>query len=166
MFTGFEEELNFALTIMKKHYDIKNRGVLGPDEHDVQEMDMHGRILTYKKSGMSWKADPRHRKIILEHFGFNSQVKALAKNSSKDEANDEGELDAEKLQTADEKGFRALAARANHMAVDVPNVQFPTKEVCHDRSKLSVIACKKIKRLARYMIGFDELNFEYNWQKE
>ena len=48
--------------------------------------------------------------------------------------------EAEELQKAEEKGFRALAAKANYMAVDVPNIQFPTKEVCRDRAKPSVAA--------------------------
>jgi hypothetical protein len=166
MFTGFEDDLNFALKVMKNGYEIKNRGVLGPDESDVQEIDMLGRILTYKSSGISWKADPRHRKMILEHFGLNAETKVLSRNGVKDEVDIEDEPETEALQAAEQKGFRALAARANYMAVDVPNVQFPTKEVCRDMSKPSVTAYEKIKRLARYMIGFDEVNFEYKWQSE
>ena len=33
-------------------------------------------------------------------------------------------------------------------------------------SKPSVAAYEKIKRLARYMISFEEATFEYEWQSE
>ena len=143
MFTGFQEDLEYALKVMKKDYEIKNRGVLGPDDGDLKEIDMLGRILKYKSTGISWQADPRHRKMIIEHFGFKAETKALAKNGIKEEIYFEGEHEAEELQKAEEKGFRALAARANYMAVDVPNIQFPTKEVCRDMSKPSEAAYEK-----------------------
>ena len=63
------------------------------------------------------------------------------------------------LQTEEEQGFRALAARANYVAVDVPIIQFPTKEVCSDMSKPSVSAYEKWRRFARYMVGFKEVAF-------
>ena len=75
----------------------------------------------------------------------------------KDESVVEGEEapKSEVLQKEEEQGFRALAARANYVAIDVPNTQYPTKEVCRDMSKPSVSAYEKLKRLARYMVGFE-----------
>jgi len=153
---------------MEKEYDIKNRGTLGPSEGDVKEIDILGRVLKYTEAGITWRADPRHRTIILEHFGFNKQTTSLTKNGLKDEVGEEGEVEpkGEVLQKEEEQGFRALAARANYVAVDVPNIQFPTKEVCRDMSKPSVSAYEKLKRLARYMVGFEEVTFEYKWQSE
>ena len=74
VFTGFQEDLDFAFGIMKKEYDIKNRGTLGPGEGDVKEIDMLGRVLKYTEAGITWQADPRHRKLILEHLGFDKQT--------------------------------------------------------------------------------------------
>ena len=166
MFTGYQEDLNFALELMKKEYDVKNRGTLGPGPDDVQKIDMLGRILQYHSWGLSWQADPRHRKMILEHFGFNDETKALSKNGYKDEVEAEGELENEYLQKAEDFGFRALAARANYMAADVPNIQYPTKEVCRDMSKPSVEAYERIKKLARYLLSFTEVRFDYEFQDE
>ena len=70
MFTGFQEDLNFALATTKKEYDIKNRGVLGLGEEDVKEIDMLGRVLKYTETGISWQADPRHRRMMFEHCGL------------------------------------------------------------------------------------------------
>ena len=147
VFTGFQEVLDFALGVMEKEYDIKNRGTLVPSEGDVKKIDILGRVLKYTPSGITWQADPRHRKMILEHFGFNEQTKSVTKNGVKDESVEEGEEDptSEVLQKEEEQGFRALAARANYVAIDVPNIQYPTKEICRDMSKPSVSVCEKLK---------------------
>jgi len=168
VFTGFQEDLDFALGIMEKEYEIKNRGTLGPSEGDVKEIDILGRVLKYTSSGITWQADPRHRKMILEHFGFNGQTKSVTKNGAKDERVEEGEEDlkSEVLQKEEEQAFRALAARANYVAIDVPNIQYPTKEVCRDMSKPSISGYEKLKSLARYMVGFEEVLFEFKWQSE
>ena len=129
VFTGVQEDLDFALGLMKKEYEIKNRGTLGPSERDVKEIDILGRVLKHTSSGITWQADPRHRKMILEYFGFNGQTKSVTKNCAKDERVEEGEEDlkSEVLQKEEEQAFRALAARANYVAIDVPNIQYPTK---------------------------------------
>jgi len=87
--------------------------------------------------------------MILEHFGFNAQTKSLTKNGLKDESVEEGEAEpkSEVLQKEEEQGFRALAARANYVAVDVPNIQYPTKEVCRDMAKPSVSGYEKMKKI-------------------
>ena len=36
----FPRGLEFAFAIMKKEYDIKNRGTLGPGEEDVKDIDI------------------------------------------------------------------------------------------------------------------------------
>jgi hypothetical protein len=166
VFTGFDEDLDWALALMQSQYEIKNRGRLGPDKGDVQEIDILGRIVGYHEWGISWKADPRHRKMILEHFGFSGETKSLTKNGYKEDANVEGEFAEESLQPEEDRGFRAIAARANYMAIDVPNVQFPTKEVCRDMAKPTVVAYEKVKRLARYLAGHKEVYFAYKWQSE
>ena len=53
----------------------------------------------------------------------------MTENGVKDEVGEEGEVEpkGEVLQKEEEQGFRALAARANYVAVGVPNIQFPAK---------------------------------------
>ena len=52
------------------------------------------------------------------------------------------------------------------MATNVPNLQFPAKEVCKDMAKPSVEAYEKVKRLATNMAGFSEVYFKFEWQSE
>ena len=60
------------------------RGKLGPDEKDVKKIGILGRILEYTAWGISWRADPRHRKIILGHFGFVPETKHLSTTGSRE----------------------------------------------------------------------------------
>ena len=102
--------------------------------------------------------------MILEHFGFDMDTRLLTKNGYRDRSEAQGEHEPQKLQKKEESGFRAIAARANNMAIDVPNAQLPTKDVCRDKSKPSVAAYERVKRLARYLASFEEVWFEYVWQ--
>ena len=77
--TGVDEELDFVLALLQEHYEIKNRGRLGSGPKDVKEIDILGRKLQLHEWGISWEADPRHRKILMEHFGLDDESKALGK---------------------------------------------------------------------------------------
>ena len=70
-FVGYDQDLDFIEGLLKQKYEVKIRGRLGPGQKDVQEIDILGRVLKYESWGCTWQADPRHRKMILTHFGFN-----------------------------------------------------------------------------------------------
>ena len=92
VFAGTDADLDYALETLKANYEIKNRGRRGGDEGDVQEIDILGRVIKYNDWGLSWRADARHRKMILEHFGLDKGTKSLSKNGYKEEENDDGDV--------------------------------------------------------------------------
>ena len=47
--------------------------------------------------------------------------------------------------------FRALAARANYLAADRPDVMFAAKEVCRLMAKPTDVAMGALKRMGRYL---------------
>ena len=49
--------------------------------------------------------------------------------------------------------FRALAARANFLASDRPDIAFAVKELCRAMAAPSKRDAEALKRLARYLIG-------------
>ena len=60
--------------------------------------------------------------------------------------------------------FRAIAARANYLAMDRPDAQYSAKGICRwmaTPTEASVIA---LKRLGRYLVGQPRLIFKYGWQ--
>ena len=49
--------------------------------------------------------------------------------------------------------FRAIAARANYLAPDRPDIGFATKELCREFANPTRADCIKLKRLGKYLVG-------------
>ena len=149
--------------VLSREYEIKIRGRLGPDEKDIKRIDILGRILELEKWGCSWKADPRHRKLVLQHFGFDNSTKHLQTNGVK-EVETEGGCDDTPLNPQESTAFRALVARLNYLSMDCPNLQYPTKEICREMSAPTTGAYRRLKRLVRYVVGVQEVKWYFRWQ--
>ena len=61
--------------------------------------------------------------------------------------------------------FRAIAARANYLAMDRPDIQYSAKEICRWIAKPSTGGVLALKRLGRYLEGRRRLVFKYPWQE-
>ena len=57
--------------------------------------------------------------------------------------------------------FRGLAARANYLSLDRPDIQFATKEICREMAKPTERGMLKMKRLARYLLQFPRIVLRY-----
>ena len=82
---------------------------MGPEAGDDKEVVILGRPVSWTKEGIEWKADPKHRQMILEYFGFEEGTRALSVNGDKDVKFEEG--DDELLGKEEAKICRGLAAR-------------------------------------------------------
>ena len=60
--------------------------------------------------------------------------------------------------------FRALAARANYLAADRPDIMFAAKEICRMMAKPNDTAMSALKRLGRYLRDKPRLVFSYDFQ--
>ena len=109
---------------MATWFEIKVRGMLGSDEQDDKEIVILGRTVKWTNEGIRYEADPRHRRLILEHFGFEDGTRPLSCNGDKDGA-DTDECDLEDLGSKESTLFRGLAARGNYLSLDCPDLQFP-----------------------------------------
>ena len=49
---------------------------MGEGVQDVKEVTILGRILRWTKNGLEYEVDPKHREMILEHFGFGKDSRA------------------------------------------------------------------------------------------
>eukprot|EP00973_Karenia_brevis_P030341 4183132-Karenia_brevis.AAC.1 len=76
---------------MKEWFEIKVRAVLGPDPTDDNEVTILGRTVRWMEEGIEYEADPKHRKIILEYFGFNDKTKPLMVNGDREDKVEEWE---------------------------------------------------------------------------
>ena len=76
---GLQEDLVWLKELMESWFEIKFRGFLGLDAGDVQEISILGGIVRVNGEGVEYEADPKHRRLVMEHFG----VKEGSKNVKK-----------------------------------------------------------------------------------
>ena len=60
--------------------------------------------------------------------------------------------------------YRAVAARANYLASDRPELQFASKECCRWMAAPTELGLGGLKRLGRFVAGHRRLVFLYPWQ--
>eukprot|EP00973_Karenia_brevis_P023647 3258068-Karenia_brevis.AAC.1 len=76
---------------MKSWFEIKVRAVLGPEEKDEKEVTILGRLLRWTDECIEYEADPKHRTLILEYFGFNDKTKPSGVNGNREDKVEEWE---------------------------------------------------------------------------
>ena len=101
--------------------------------------------------GGEYEADPRQGEKLLEGLGLDSGCKSTATPGLKPAID---KLAEDKLLGADSHTiFRALAARANYLAQDRPDLQFAAKEICRFMAKPIRLSVEAFKRPGRYLEG-------------
>ena len=131
-FLGFEEDLKRMSEKMSEWYEIKMRGIVGSEDGDEKSMTILNREIRVTDEGLLYKADPKHARIIKEEMGLSDDSKGVRSPSWREASGDgdEGAL------TAEEKSrFRRVAARANYLAMDRPDIQFAVKKLCREMAK-------------------------------
>ena len=148
-FLGTHAELVKMKDAMSSWYEIKFRGIMGSDSEDLREVTILGRTLGWTKDGIELEADARHRVELLAQFGLNETSNALTSPVIREtDGLEEGILDPEEATK-----YRAGAARLNYYGLDRPDVQFAAKEICKDMSRPTPAGLRKLKRVARYLVG-------------
>ena len=59
--------------------------------------------------------------------------------------------------------FRAIAARLNYMAADMPDVQYACKEACREMSRPTEASWEKVKKIGRYLVRRKRAVWRYPW---
>ena len=162
---GPETELRRFEKQMRSWYDVKVRGVLGPGPGDHREITILNRQLAWTDSGMiTYEADPKNIESIVKAMGLQSDSKGIGApivaESVKDAAEDDEELNRD--ETAK---FRSVAALANYVAMDRPDIQVAVSTLCQRMSKPTVKSMVALKRVARYLLEHPVLKFEYRGGK-
>ena len=91
------------------------------------------RLLVWKEDCIEYEADEQHAQEVWCGFGLESISKGLDMPSVQEGSGYDNKDDA--LNPRDAKELRGLAARANYLAQDGPDIQFATKEVCRCLSR-------------------------------
>ena len=146
---GFDPDIEWVRDVLAAKYLIKVRGVLGPDAEDQKSIVILGRVLEWREEELWWEADPRHVERILEACGVSEGNSSVVPGVRlQEEVGDEEGLEGEELTR-----FCSVAARANFLAQDRPDIRYAVKELCRDMAKPTRASWRKMKKLARYLKG-------------
>ena len=158
-FSGMDDDLDWIEELMKGWFEVKVRARLGPGPSDDKDISVLGRLVSWKDGGIEYQADPRHRSIVIEQFGFDEGSKGLMVSGRVEDWDEHDEV----LEGPEATEFRAVAARLNFMAQDCPDVQFATEEVCREMSSPTRSSWARVKRLARYLLARERTVYMYEW---
>ena len=164
-FTGHDGDLNWIQSEMEKAFLCKVGGRLGNGVGDVQEVRLLNRVIRWTPEGLLYEADPRHVEQLvrdLERMGEEAARTPLSSPGFK--------RDAEAVEASTPLGpeatheYRALAARANFLSMDRPDLGFAAKECCRKMATPTTVDWAALVRLTRYLAGRPRLVYAYPWQ--
>ena len=149
--------------------DLKSGGyecsgqILGDGEEEVREIKFLGRTISLEDGGITWKGDGRHVTSFISQL-----LKDFSATSS--ELSSEGGMKGIKtpgvkrgeddtvvqvpLSKALAKSYRGLAALANFMSQDRPDLSYAAKEISKTMSSPSESNIPAVKRFGRYIAMF------------
>ena len=151
---------------------------IGPHEDSFTGVDRSK--LEVRKHDLTFDHDQRARilrKVLLDGSAWEmSTADIVAKISAKNKfkmkrvgakaakAAERFESKGETLNDAEATTFRALAARANYLALDRPECAYATKELCRFFATPTRTGVEQLKRLVRYLVGAPRLVWEFKFQ--
>ena len=150
---------------MKEWYEVKVRATLGPDDNDDKEVVILGRTVKWNHWGISWEADEKHRRLLVERFGYEERTKPLSSNGDPVNHQDE-EWEKELVTKAEGTEFRAAAARLNFLSQDSPELMYPAKELSQEMANPVIGSWKRLKKIARFVKGRESVIWDFPWQDE
>ena len=162
-FLGNETELQWCTQMMKDEYEVKVRGLLGPDRKDEKKMTILNRCIEWKKDEIWYEADPRHAEILIRELGLRDKRSVVTPgiNTTVKEGEEDPHLDQE----ASTK-YRQLIARCNFIAQDRPDVQYAVKEAAKGMSSPKRSDWEKLIRIGKYLLGRPRYVIKFQAQKD
>ena len=101
---------------------------------DDKEITLLNRTLIWSHGSLKYEADRKHVRAILSYFNLDYTSKGLhlpIVKETKEEV-EEGESELEPRLATE---FGGLAARANYLSLDRPDIQVATKDICREMAK-------------------------------
>ena len=69
-----DQQLKWLSAQFKKRFEIKDKGILGPEPQDLKEIRLLNRIIAWEQDGIRFEADQRHGEILAKHLGLGPKV--------------------------------------------------------------------------------------------
>ena len=112
---------------MEEQYEFTESARLGPASVDDKEIRVLNRVVRWTDEGIEYEADPRHAEQIVRDLDLlgSKPVTAPGLKPTYEQACHSRPLPPEKMRM-----FRAIAARANYLAMDRPDTQYSSNGIC------------------------------------
>ena len=161
---GKSLDLKWMKEKLKARFEIKTTTVgMNAENGEVKEARILNRIIRVTDKGWEYEADQRHADLIVQETGAEKQSSLTHPGGEKRML--EEEEATEELVGAEATRFRAVAARANYLAADRPDIQYSVKEICRRMARPVAGDWQKLVRLGRYLKGSPRCVLEYQWQE-
>eukprot|EP00973_Karenia_brevis_P004652 637869-Karenia_brevis.AAC.1 len=89
---------------MEFWYEIEVGAILGPDVYDDKEVVILGRKIRWTDFCKEYEADPKHRRMVLQYFGFDDKSRVSVVDGDREDEIEEWEK--ELLGNQEAKEFR------------------------------------------------------------
>ena len=160
-FLGREKYLKEIGAKMAEWYDIKIRGMMGPDAGDDKEIRKMNRVVKWESDKLIYEVDDKHVTNILFELGFDENTKGLDMPTAKDYDAEGGE-DDEKLGAHEARRYRRMAATINYLASDRPDFQFTANMLGRTMARPTTRSWSNLKKAARYLKEHPRVKYEYH----
>ena len=159
MVTGGGKDLRWLRKEVGKKFEVK-ASILGPEEDEVEEVTILGRVVRWTDQGLEYEADPRHAEIIVNELSLKG-ANGVGTPGTKlpDTPNDETPLSP-----IDTTSYRAISARINYLAQDRFDLGYSAKECARHMSQPCVKHKLQLKRVGRYLIRRPRVVVRFPWQ--
>ena len=108
------------------------------------------------------EADQRHADLIVQELAL-EDARGVITPGENEPRRKEGENE-EELSSEEATRYRGIAARANYLAADRPDIMYAVKELCRGMAKPTRAHWHKLKRLGRYLVDNRRTVTRYDWQ--
>ena len=159
--SGLQAELDWLEGELQQAYEIQTQKV-GPGGKQDKEGKVLNRIVRCTADGWEYEADPRHAELIVEQLGV-TDSRTLSTPGVDGEAEEDNDEDVD-ITGQDATRFRGVAARCNYLAMDRPDIQFATKEVCREMSSPTTGSYRRLKRIGQYLKRRPRMVWKYKMQ--
>ena len=119
---------------MSSWYNVKKRGKLGPERKDDKEISILNRKVCWGDKVITYEADGRNIENVIKAVGLSEKSKGLDVPMKIETTGESVEEDAE-LEAMEATRFRSVAALANYIAMDRPDLQVAVSVLCRDMAK-------------------------------
>ena len=158
-----KESLDWLQVTLESQYELKTQRV-ALRKGCAHEGKVLNRVVRQTRQGWELEADPRHAELIIEQMDVKKD-KGVATPITDDLEHGDEEDDAEKLNEVDARNFRGVAARANCLSADRPDLQYAVKEAARSMAKPCRVDWGLVTKIGRYLIGKPRVTIRFPWQR-